>query len=115
MDVLLVCGSGQSTNWKKLAELVKPRGIIHFFDVPEQPISLPIEILVYQNRTITGTYVGSDQDLREMLDFASKTGVRSWIQTVDNTLEGVNQGVKDLMNHKAYYRIVIKGEGRSSE
>lgn len=114
VDILLVCGSGKSTNWKKLAELVKTRGIIHFFDVPEEPISLPIEILVYQNRTITGTYVGSHQDLREMLDFASETGVRSWVQTVDNSLEGVNQGIKDFMNRKPHYRIVIKGEGRSA-
>lgn len=114
VDVLLVCGSGKSTNWKKLGELVKTRGTIHFLDVPEAPISLPIEILVYQNRTITGTYVGSNQDIKEMLDFASKTGVRSWIQTVDSSLEGVNQGIQDLINRKAHYRIVIKGEGRSA-
>lgn len=112
VDVLLVCGSGKSTNWGKLSELIKTRGKMVLIDVPDEPILLPAASLVYQHISLIGTFVGSNDDLKEMLQFASETGVRPWIQTVENTLEGVNGGIKDLINGKAHYRIVINGEGR---
>jgi D-arabinose 1-dehydrogenase-like Zn-dependent alcohol dehydrogenase len=81
-------------------------------DVPDEPILLPAAALVYRHISLIGTFVGSNDDLREMLAFASETGVRPWIQTVKNTLEGVNGGLQDLMNGKAHYRLVISGKGR---
>ncbi|KAL7328747.1 hypothetical protein PS15p_206973 [Mucor circinelloides] len=112
VDVLLVCGSGKSTNWGKLTEFIKTRGKMILIDVPDEPILLPVAALVYQHISLIGTFVGSNDDLKEMLEFASQTGVRPWVQTVENTLEGVNGGIKDLINGKAHYRIVINGEGR---
>ncbi|GAN08196.1 alcohol dehydrogenase-like protein [Mucor ambiguus] len=112
VDVLLVCGSGKSTDWGKLSELIKTRGKMVLIDVPDEPILLPAAALVYQHISLIGTFVGSNDDLKEMLEFASQTGVRPWIQTVENTLEGVNGGIKDLINGNAHYRIVIDGEGR---
>ncbi|KAI8365528.1 chaperonin 10-like protein [Blakeslea trispora] len=112
VDVLLVCGSGKSTNWGKLAELVKTRGKVVLIDLPDEPISLSLAPLIYRHISLVGTFVGSHGDMKEMLAFASETGVRPWIQTVENTLEGVNGGVKDLIQGKAHYRLVIKGEGR---
>ncbi|OBZ87392.1 putative mannitol dehydrogenase [Choanephora cucurbitarum] len=112
VDVLLVCGSGKSTNWGKLTELVKTRGKIVLIDLPDEPVSLPLAALIYRHVSLVGTFVGSHEDLKEMLAFASETGVRPWIQTVENTLEGVNDGLKNLMQGKAHYRLVIKGEGR---
>ncbi|KAI8080224.1 alcohol dehydrogenase-like protein [Gilbertella persicaria] len=109
VDVLLVCGSGKSTNWGKLAELVKTRGKIVLIDLPDEPISMPAGALSYRHISLVGTFVGSNVDLEEMLAFASETGVRPWIQTVENTLEGVNGGIKDLIQGKAHYRIVIGG------
>jgi D-arabinose 1-dehydrogenase-like Zn-dependent alcohol dehydrogenase len=95
-----------------MTEFIKPRGKMVLIDVPEQPLVIPPVALIYNHISITGTYVGSNDDLREMLDFASKTGVRPWITTVDNSIEGVNQGVKDLLNGRGHYRIVIDGVGR---
>lgn len=110
--MLLVCGSGKSTNWGKLAELIDTRGKMVLIDVPDEPILLPAAALVYRHISLIGTFVGSNDDLRDMLAFASETGVRPWIQTVKNTLEGVNGGLQDLMNGKAHYRLVISGKGR---
>lgn len=108
----MVCGSGKSTNWGKLTELIKVRGKMVMIDVPDEQILLPVAALVYSHISLIGTFVGSNDDLKEMLEFASQTGVRPWIETVENTLEGVNGGIKDLINGKAHYRIVINGESR---
>ncbi|GAA5804015.1 chaperonin 10-like protein [Helicostylum pulchrum] len=115
VDVLLVCGSGKNTNWTKLVELVKIAGKLILIDLPEQPLVIESAAVVYGNVTIVGTYVGCPDDLKEMLQFADETGVRPWVTTVDNSLEGVNQGVKDLINGKSHYRIVIDGIGRQKE
>lgn len=115
VDVLLVCGSGKNTNWTKLVELVKVTGKLILIDLPEQPLVIESAAVVYGNVTIVGTYVGCPDDLKEMLQFADETGVRPWVTTVDNTLAGVNQGVKDLINGKSHYRIVIDGIGRETK
>lgn len=112
LDYLLVCGSGENTKWDKLASLIKPRGKLILIDIPEQAISIAAFSLCYVNISLEGTFVGGKEALKEMLEFASEHNVRPWISTVENTLEGVNQGVKDLINGKAHYRIVISGVGR---
>jgi D-arabinose 1-dehydrogenase-like Zn-dependent alcohol dehydrogenase len=112
LDVLLICGSGPSTDWGKLLDLLDDHGKLVLLDLPEQPISLPPTALVYRHLSVVGSFVGSNVDLAEMLSLASKTGVRPWIEKVGNTCEDVNNGIKKLMSGKARYRVVICGQGR---
>ena len=112
VDVLLVCGSGKSSDWDALLGFIKLRGKLVLLDIPEQPVPFSAPAFVYKHIQIIGSFVGSNEDLSEMLQFASETGVRPWIQKVGNSLEEVNRGVGILMNGKAHYRVVICGEGR---
>ncbi|KAI8139138.1 chaperonin 10-like protein [Fennellomyces sp. T-0311] len=112
VDVLLVCGSGKSTDWDVLLGLIKLRGRLVLLDIPEQPVPFSAPAFVYKHIQIIGSFVGSSEDLHEMLQFASETGVRPWIQKVGNSLDEVNRGVGLLMSGKAHYRLVICGEGR---
>ncbi|KAI8388802.1 putative NADP-dependent alcohol dehydrogenase C 2 [Radiomyces spectabilis] len=112
IDYLFVCGSGKSTDWGALLGLIRTRGKMILLDVPEQPVALPPAAFLYRHISIVGSFVGSNGDLQEMLDFASQTGVRPWIQKVGNSLNEVNRGVEMLMTGQAHYRIVICGEGR---
>ncbi|KAI8991822.1 chaperonin 10-like protein [Mycotypha africana] len=107
LDMLVVCGSGRSTNWGKLTEFIKPRGKMILLDVPEEPIVLPPASFIYQNISLIGSFVGSNDDLKDMLALAAQTGVRPWIQKVGGSLEGVMAGVTDLIRGKAHYRIVL--------
>ncbi|KAI8979904.1 alcohol dehydrogenase-like protein [Pilobolus umbonatus] len=112
VDVLLVCGSGKSTDWGQLLSVIKLRGKLVLLDIPEENISIPSASFIYKHIQIVGSFIGSNDDVKEMLQFASETGVRPWVQTVGNSLEEVNKGVELLMNGKAHYRIVITGKGR---
>lgn len=112
VDYLVICGSGKSTNWEQLFGLIKTRGKLVFLDLPEQPVPLLPATLIYRHISIVATFVGSHEDLKEMLAFASEKGVRPWIETVGNSLEDVNRGIENMANGKAHYRIVISGEGR---
>ncbi|CAO3599376.1 unnamed protein product [Absidia cylindrospora] len=113
VDVLFVCGSGPSTSWGDLMSLVHIGGHVVVLDIPEQPIAIPPSALVQRQLSIVGSYVGSNDDLHDMLQLASKANVRPWIQKIGNSLEQVNQGVLDLMDGKAHYRLVISGEGQA--
>ncbi|KAI9477139.1 chaperonin 10-like protein [Zychaea mexicana] len=112
VDYLFVCGSGKSTNWTDLLGLIKLRGKLVLLDIPEEPVPFNAGAFVYKHISIIGSYVGSSEDLQEMLEFASKTGVRPWIDRVGNSLEEVNRGLGIIMSGKAHYRVVICGEGR---
>ncbi|KAI8146738.1 chaperonin 10-like protein [Fennellomyces sp. T-0311] len=112
IDVLLVCGSGKSTNWDDLLSIIKTRGKLVLLDLPDDPVPFTSTAFVLRHIHIIGSFVGSSEDLHEMLEFASQTGVRPWIQKVGNSLEQVNQGIQTIMNGKAHYRVVICGEGR---
>lgn len=112
LDALLVCGSGPSTNWAQLLDLLDDHGKLILLDLPEQPITLPPGALIYRHLSMVGSFVGSNVDLAEMLAFASETGVRPWIEKFGNSCEEVNNGIKQLMSGKARYRVVICGKGR---
>ncbi|GAB5586872.1 hypothetical protein Unana1_01772 [Umbelopsis nana] len=112
LDYLLVCGSGPSTDWGQLLDLLDDHGKLILLDLPEQQLQIPATAIVYRHLSIVGSFVGSNVDLVEMLALASKTGVRPWVETVGNTCEEVNNGIKHLMSGKARYRVVISGKGR---
>ncbi|KAI8079984.1 chaperonin 10-like protein [Halteromyces radiatus] len=112
VDVLFVCGSGPSTSWADLMSLVHTGGKVVLLDLPEQPITIPPSALVYRQIALVGSFVGSNADLHDMLLLASQANVRPWIQKIGKSLEQVNQGVLDLMDGKAHYRIVICGENK---
>ncbi|CDH55499.1 mannitol [Lichtheimia corymbifera JMRC:FSU:9682] len=114
VDYLLVCGSGKSTDWNQLITLIKNHGKLILMDVPEQPLSISPTLLVYSHISIVGTFVGSNDDLKEMLALASEKGVRPWIQRVGNSLDEVNRGIQTVLDGKARYRVVICGQGRES-
>ncbi|KAF7730004.1 DEAD (Asp-Glu-Ala-Asp) box polypeptide 23 [Apophysomyces ossiformis] len=62
VDYLLVCGSGKSTNWSLLLELIKLHGKCVLFDVPEQPLSISPVPFVYRHISLVGSFVGSNDD-----------------------------------------------------
>ncbi|KAJ2956816.1 hypothetical protein NQZ79_g7392 [Umbelopsis isabellina] len=113
LDVLLVCGSGSSTNWGALLNLLDNHGKLVMLDLPEKPISFAPTALIYKHLSMVGSFVGSNVDLAEMLDLASKADVRPMIEKVGNTCEEVNKGIDKLISGKVRYRVVICGKGRS--
>ncbi|KAH8913861.1 GroES-like protein [Atractiella rhizophila] len=56
--------------------------------------------------SLTGTQIGSPQKIREMLEFAAKTGVRPWIEV--RGMKEIDQALKDVEVGKPRYRYVMK-------
>jgi D-arabinose 1-dehydrogenase-like Zn-dependent alcohol dehydrogenase len=113
LDVLLVCGSGSSTDWGALLNLLDNHGKLVMLDLPEKPMTFSPVALIYKHLSVVGSFVGSNNDLAEMLDLASKANVRPMIEKVGNTSEEVNKGIDKLISGKVRYRVVICGKGRA--
>jgi len=51
---------------------------------PEEPLTMNIFPLMMKNIHMTGSVIGSPQDISDMLEVAVKHNVRPWIQKVSH-------------------------------
>ncbi|ODQ50781.1 NADP-dependent alcohol dehydrogenase [Saitoella complicata NRRL Y-17804] len=107
-DVLLCTVSEADMPFGDYLSLLKLRGTFIVVGLPEEGVTLRPGALIRNNAKIVGSLIGSPQTIREMLELAAKSGVKSWVQKYD--LENVNQAVKDMEDGKATYRIVLENK-----
>ena len=83
-DFLLVT-TYHSYDWSQFIKLLKPEGELHFIGLPNEKISFPAVLLAdYARRKVTGSYIGSRQDMKELLDFAKNNDIKSITQVYDS-------------------------------
>ncbi len=71
-DFILFTSSG-SLNWELFIQTLTPQGTLCFVGLPPEKISFKAELLAdYAQRSIMGNYIGSRNDMEEMLQYASK-------------------------------------------
>lgn len=109
LDALIITGSSPSTPWPALFNLLDNLGKCILLDLPEKPIPIPAGSLIYRHISLVGSYVGSHEDLVEMLAFAAEKGVRPWIESVP--MAEVNRGLDKVMKGGVRYRVVLVKEG----
>ncbi|KAK9466145.1 chaperonin 10-like protein [Lipomyces arxii] len=74
--------------------------------VPEGPLpNFNTFPLIVSNAHLTGTGIGSRQDMRDMIKLVSELQIKSWI--VPRPMSDVNQVLVDMENGKARYRYVL--------
>ncbi|KAK6335681.1 hypothetical protein TWF696_002447 [Orbilia brochopaga] len=64
--------------------------------------------LLAKNRNLTGTAIGSRLEIREMLQLANDTGVKTWANPFP--MDKVNDAIKAFNRSEARYRIVLVNE-----
>jgi D-arabinose 1-dehydrogenase-like Zn-dependent alcohol dehydrogenase len=86
--------------------MLVPHGTLILLGVPEEKMSLSAFEFVGQHRSITGSLIGSIGDIKSMLNFASKHGVKPWI--VVKKMSEVNEGIAMVRTNQVKYRVVLK-------
>jgi len=61
-----------------------------------------------QHRSITGSLIGTMEDVTAMLAFAAKHNVKPWIKIM--SMKEANEGITAVKNNQVKYRIVLKNE-----
>ena len=106
LDLVICTVSGPNMPLSKYLRLLKVRG--HFVQVgaPEDPIpAMRAFALIGKGVSVSGSSIGSPAEIREMLSFAEREGVRSWVQT--RPMKEANQVIVDMEKGKARYRYVL--------
>lgn len=95
-------------DWKAVLKTLGPKGRLHFVGVVPDPIEFEVSDLIEEQRTISGSPVGSPVTTMTMLDFCARHGIAPVTELFP--MSRVNDAIKRLRSGKARYRIVLEND-----
>lgn len=109
LDIIVCTVSSTSMPMMKYLELLKLDGKFVQVGVPDDglPTVFPLP-LILKRITITGSLIGSPDDIREMLQLAADRKVKPWVE--ERPMSEANQALVDMENNKARYRYTLVNE-----
>ena len=93
-------------NWSVYLDLLRPRGNLCFVGVPPTPLNVTAVSLIDGGKSVSGSYIGNRQQMREMLNFAALHGIAAQVEVVP--LSEVNTAIEKVRHNKARYRMVLE-------
>ncbi|MFA0810810.1 NADPH-dependent aldehyde reductase Ahr [Microbulbifer epialgicus] len=92
-------------NWNQYINTLVPKGKLHFVGATLEPLDLNVFSLMYGQRSVSSSPVGSPQALRKMLSFAQRHDVEPKVERF--SFNQINEAIARLESGKAHYRIVL--------
>ncbi|OOF91013.1 hypothetical protein ASPCADRAFT_178086 [Aspergillus carbonarius ITEM 5010] len=107
VDVMLCTVDGDDMPLGKYLRLLKVEGTFVLVGAPETPLPrIRAWELIGKGVTVTGSNVGSRDDVREMLRVAAEKGVVPWVER--RPMEEVNGALRDMEAGRARFRYVLE-------
>jgi uncharacterized zinc-type alcohol dehydrogenase-like protein len=89
---------------------LKKRGRIVLIGFPEMDFN-PTDLVAHE-LSITGSFLGNQATMREMLSFAQEHGIKPQIELM--RMSEVNEAIRRVRENKARYRIVLVNDIESA-
>jgi uncharacterized zinc-type alcohol dehydrogenase-like protein len=105
---LLISTVNVTLDWDALFGALAPNGRLHVVGAVLEPIPVAAFSLIMQQRSVSGSPVGSPVAIATMLDFASRHNVAP--QTEHFPMSHINEAFARLASGKARYRIVLDAD-----
>jgi uncharacterized zinc-type alcohol dehydrogenase-like protein len=102
---LIVSTVNADQDWAPYIQALRPTGTLCFVGLPPSPITVQALPLVSGIRSISGSPIGSPSRLREMLDVASRHGVKA--KTERFAMAEANEAIEKVKKNKVRYRAVL--------
>ena len=93
-------------DWGMYINALRPKGRLHFVGVVPNAIQVNAFPLIFGQKSLSGTPLGSPTTTARMLDFAARHGIEPVTETF--AFSEVNEAMAHLALGKARYRIVLK-------
>ena len=107
LDIILCTVSGGDMPFSQYLRLLKRDGTFIQVGAPEDPLpQLAAFSLIQKGVKVTGSNIGSPEDIRKMLQLAAEKRVLPWIEK--RPMSDVNAALKDMHDGKARYRYVLQ-------
>jgi len=106
LDIVICAANGKDMKWDPLLAL----GALdcHFVLVaaPEDTLKLHPFVLIGSRVNLVGSMIGSPDEIREMLQFASEKDVRPMVEVLP--MSEVNEGIRKVQENDVKFRVVLE-------
>ncbi len=106
LDIIVSTANNKDMDFLKYLRLLKTDGRIVLVGIPETPFVLHASTLIGSRLSISGSAVGSPDEIRTMLKLASEKNVLAKVQVFD--ISDVNEAVNGVRDGKPNFRHVLK-------
>lgn len=95
-------------NWGLYINALGPRGRLHSVGIPPNPMSVNAGQLIGQQRSVSGSSLGSPATIRTMLEFCARHDIKPAVERFP--MSEINAAFEHLRNGSPRYRIVLDND-----
>ncbi len=92
-------------DWGTWVQALRPGGRLVFAGSPAGPLNFPPALLLGGRKSISGSPIGSRIEIKEMLDFAARHGIKARTEAVP--MAGAGEALDRVRKGTARYRMVL--------
>lgn len=108
LHYLLFCVSGGQIDINNYVGLMRPYGTLHFVGVPKEIVHFNVMPLLFQRLTLSGSPIGSSNQMRAMLEFAAANHIQPIIE--EFTHKRANEAIDKIRDGSIRFRAVLKND-----
>ncbi|KAL1841804.1 hypothetical protein VTJ49DRAFT_6557 [Mycothermus thermophilus] len=109
LDIIICTVSSSPMPLTEYLTLLRFDGSLVQVGAPEDPLpSVPLFLILFKRLKITGSVIGSPDDIREMLQLAADQKIKPWIQEIP--MKDANRAIVEMAAGKPRYRYVLVNE-----
>ncbi|KAH7232488.1 chaperonin 10-like protein [Fusarium solani] len=105
LDIIINTTSSAKMPLAQYIGLSKLGGVFVQLGAPDDPLTLNAFTLIRSKVHLTGSYIGSPKDIREMFELAAAKKIEPWVQL--RPMQEANEAIVDMENGLARYRYVL--------
>tara|TARA_B100000768_G_scaffold158973_1_gene157793 strand:- start:1150 stop:2151 length:1002 start_codon:yes stop_codon:yes gene_type:complete len=102
---LIISTVNVKLDWNLFLSTIKPRGRLHFVGAVLAPIETSVFSLMSGRKSISGSPVGSPNNIRKMLDFCAQHNISP--MTENFKFSEINSAIEKLRNNRIRFRAVL--------
>jgi len=106
VDVLLVT-TGAKLDWDAWMRVIRLEGTLCLVGIPSSHLTIHPDFLIDQQKTVTGSAIGSPDTMRRMLRFAADEGIAPIVEHMP--MSQANEAIARVRDGKARMRVVLDG------
>ncbi|RFU82194.1 alcohol dehydrogenase superfamily, zinc-type [Trichoderma arundinaceum] len=104
-DLIISTVSSDDMPFNEYLALLTHKGTLVQVGAPEAPISLKPFSLIYGRKNVTGSGIGSPDEIRDMLQLAADKQIKPWVEK--RPMRDANQAIIDLDAGRPRFRYVL--------
>mgnify|MGYP000353065402 CR=1 FL=1 len=102
---LIISTVNVKLDWNAYVATLRPKGRLHFVGATLDPVDIGVFPLIMGQRSISGSPVGSPENIAKMLEFAVQHDIKPVIEKY--SFDNINEAINRLRSGQARYRIVL--------